>query len=87
MKRDCHVPGPGDEWEMGCPKSPMWESGDEAWSEDESTSSDAGQAVRGNARGLVAGLPLLRGPLSQQEKPFSHRGRAVAKREGRGERK
>ena len=29
----CHVPGLGDEWEMGCPKSPMWESGDEAWSD------------------------------------------------------
>ena len=35
----CHVPGLGDEWEVGCPKSPMWESGDEAWSEDESASS------------------------------------------------
>ena len=30
----------GDEWETGCPKSPMWESGDGAWSEDESVSSD-----------------------------------------------
>ena len=25
---------------MGCPKSPMWESGDEAWSEDESAPSN-----------------------------------------------
>ena len=36
---------------------------------------------------LVAGLPLLKGPLSQQEKPFSHRGRAVTDAgEGCGER-
>ena len=35
----CRVPGLGDEWEMSCPKSPMWDSGDEAWSEDESASS------------------------------------------------
>ena len=37
----CHVPGLGDEWEKGCPKSPMWERGDEAWSEDESVSDSA----------------------------------------------
>ena len=35
----CRAPGLGHEWEMGCPKSPMWESGDEAWSEDGSSSS------------------------------------------------
>ena len=35
----CHVHGLGDEWEMGCPKSPVWESEGEAWSEDESVSS------------------------------------------------
>ena len=35
----CHVPGLVDEWEMGCPKSPMWESEGEAWLEDESVSS------------------------------------------------
>ena len=35
----------------------------------------------GNEWALVAGLPLPRGPLSQQEKPFSHRGRAVTKTE------
>ena len=29
----------------------------------------------------MAGLPLPRGILSQQEKPFSHRGRAVTKKE------
>ena len=34
----CDVFGLRDESEMGCPKSPMWESGDEAWSEDESVS-------------------------------------------------
>ena len=33
------VPGLGDEWKMGCPKSPMWESDGELWSEDESVSS------------------------------------------------
>ena len=118
----CHAPGLGDEWEVGCPKSQMWEGGDGAWSEDESVSSSGSRegnvgndalhviglygpgdkislflvdcelakvafelphglehAVPGNARGLVAGLPLPRGPLSQHEKPFSHRGRAVTK--------
>ena len=35
----CHAPGLGDEWKMGCPKSPMWESEGEVWSEDESVSS------------------------------------------------
>ena len=34
-----------------------------------------GHAVPGNEWALVAGLPLLRGLLSQQEKPFSHHGR------------
>ena len=33
------VLGVGDEWKMGCPKSPMWESEGEAWSEDEDASS------------------------------------------------
>ena len=36
----CRVPGLGDEWKMGCPQSPMWESEGEAWSEDESVSSN-----------------------------------------------
>ena len=31
----CHAPGL-EEWKVGCPKSPMWESEGEAWSEDES---------------------------------------------------
>ena len=35
----------------------------------------------GNAGGLVAELPLLGGPLSQPEKPFSHRGRAATAKE------
>ena len=35
----CCAPGLGDEWKMGCPKSPMWESEGESWSEDESVSS------------------------------------------------
>ena len=28
-------PRAGEEWKMGCPKSPKWESEREAWSEDE----------------------------------------------------
>ena len=35
----------------------------------------------GNEWALVASPPLLKSPLSQQEKPFSHRGRAVTKTE------
>ena len=35
----CPVRGLGGDWKMGCPKSPMWESEGEAWSEDESVSS------------------------------------------------
>ena len=53
----CHVPGLGDEWEMGCPKSPTWESGDEAWSEDESVSSDGSRECNvGNDALHVIGL-------------------------------
>ena len=33
------VPDQGDEGEFGCPKSPLWESEVEVWSEDESDSS------------------------------------------------
>ena len=36
---DVTSPGLRDEWKMGCPKSPMWESEGEAWSEDENASS------------------------------------------------
>ena len=35
----CHAPGLGDEWKVGCPKGPMWESEGEACSEDGSVSS------------------------------------------------
>ena len=35
----------------------------------------------GNEWALVAGLPLPSAPLSQQEKPFSKRGRAVTRKE------
>ena len=35
----CHGCDLGDEWELGCPKSPMTESEGEAWSEDKSVSS------------------------------------------------
>ena len=125
----CHVPGMGDEWEMVCPKSPMWESGNEAWSEDETVSSggsregnvgnDALHVVGfcgpGDKMSLslkdwelakvhraatwpwtccarkcvrpVSGAAVAKRPLSQQEMPFSHRGRAVTKGEGCGERK
>ena len=40
-----------------------------------------GHAMPGNEWVFVAGLPLPTGPSSQQEKPFSHRGRAVTKGE------
>ena len=35
----CHAPDLVSEWNLGCPKSPMWESEGEAWSEDGSMSS------------------------------------------------
>ena len=37
-KSGCRTPDLGDMWSFGCPKSPMWESEDEAWSKDESVS-------------------------------------------------
>ena len=40
MKTDVmHAPDLGGEWKCGCPKSPMWQSEGEAWSEDKSASS------------------------------------------------
>ena len=36
---DVMLSGLGDEWKLVCPKSPIWESDGEAWSEDESVSS------------------------------------------------
>ena len=41
---------------MGCPKSPIWECGDEAWSEDESASSDGFRGNVGNDALHVIGL-------------------------------
>ena len=51
----CHASGLEDEWEMGGPKSPMWESEGEAWSEDESVSSS------GSREGTVCNdaLPVI----------------------------
>ena len=42
----CHVHDFGDEWKMGCPKSPMWENEGEAWSEDEKASSSGSREGR-----------------------------------------
>ena len=39
-----------------------------------------GHAVPRNVWGQVAGLPLPRSPLTQPEKPFSHRGRGCGER-------
>ena len=36
---ETHAPDLGDEWRLGCPKSPIWESEGEAWSDYESVSS------------------------------------------------
>ena len=56
----CHAPGLGDEWKMGCPKSPMWESEREAWSEDECVSSSGSR--EGNAYNDALHVIGLRGP-------------------------
>ena len=56
----CHVPCLGDEWETSCPKSPMWESGDEAWSEDESVS--YGGSREGNVGNYALHVIGLCGP-------------------------
>ena len=51
------VPGQGNEWKMGCPKCPMWESEGEAWSEDEGASSSASREGNvGNDALHVVGL-------------------------------
>ena len=55
-----HVPGLGDEWKMGCPKSPMWESEGEAWSEDESVSSTVSR--KGNTCNDAMHVIGLHGP-------------------------
>ena len=36
----CYARVWGDEWELGCPKSPMWDGQGEAWSENGSVSSN-----------------------------------------------
>ena len=54
------VPGLGDEWKMGCPKSPMWESEVGAWSEDEGASSTASR--QGNVCNDALHVVGLHGP-------------------------
>ena len=55
----------GDEWKMGCPKSPMWERKGEAWSEDESVSSSGSREGNGCNDALhVLGLYGLGGKIS-----------------------
>ena len=61
----CHAFALGDEWKMGCPKSPMWESEDEAWSEDESVSSYGSREGKvGNDALHVIGLYVPGGKIS-----------------------
>ena len=61
----CHAPGLGDEWKMSCPKSLMWESEGEAWSEDESVSSSGSREGNvGNDALHVIGLHGLGGKIS-----------------------
>ena len=52
----CYAQGLGDEWKMGCPKSPMWESEGEAWSEDESVSSSGFREGNGTSLGCMRSL-------------------------------
>ena len=48
---------------MSCPKSPMWESGGEAWPQDESVSSSGSQEANVcNGALHVIGIQLPRGP-------------------------
>ena len=54
------VPGLGDEWKVGCPKSPMWESESESWSEDKSVSSSG--AREGNVCNDALHVIGLHGP-------------------------
>ena len=49
-----------DEWNMGCPKSPMWESEGEAWSEDEDASSTV--SCEGNVCNGALHVVGLHGP-------------------------
>ena len=50
----------GEEWKMGCPKSPMWESEGEAWSEDEDASSSVSR--EGNVCNDALHVVGLHGP-------------------------
>ena len=56
----------GEEWKMDCPTSPKWESEGEAWSEDESVSSDGSRDGKvGNNALHVDGLgPVTRSLFS-----------------------
>ena len=56
----CHAPGLGDEWKVGCLKSPMWESEGEAWSEDERVSCSGSR--EGNACNDALHVIGLHGP-------------------------
>ena len=56
----CYAPGLEDEWKMGCPRSPVWESEGEAWSEDESVSSNCSR--EGNAGNDALHVIALYGP-------------------------
>ena len=56
----CQAPELGEEWKMGCPKSPMCESEGEAWSEDENASS--GGSREGNVRNDALHVIGLYGP-------------------------
>ena len=59
----CHGPDLGDEWELGCPESPIRESESEAWSEDEAWSSSDSRAdnVCNESLHVVGSLSLLEG--------------------------
>ena len=59
-KIGCRAPGLGDEWKMGCPKSPMWESEGAARSEEESVSSSGSR--EGNVSNEALHVISLHGP-------------------------
>ena len=61
-----HAPDLKDEWKVGCPKSPMWESEGEAWSEDERVSSSGSREGNvGNDALHVIGLYGPGGKISE----------------------
>ena len=72
------APGLGDDWKVGCPKSPMWESEGEAWSEDERVSSSGSREGNvGNDALHVIGLYGPGGKISAGYKPFFELSRLV----------